>query len=558
MAVPSDELLTAGHFAEMAGTTKAQLRFYRQAGIFQPAWRDESNGYFYYRVWQVHHLYTLLLLEHFGYSIKELAEIFQKDILSYREMVIDRQDYMENWISQLQHAVSFVEYDIRRIERLAPYTFDRVYLQEAPVLDVATTLLPGDADRFDESAREGLLRHIETYGNSGDYRAYPLSLILSRRCLYDGGYHLSGYFSQKRTTARGGKTRPVLCYRTSGCMADLNRVFHSFSAYLQEHQLEPAGDIYLQVWPENTKSIADDRYESYAYLPVRPAARPIPRVPLPQTMLPNHGTMLMSSGEFARLCGITKETLRFYHKHRLIIPVKKDEKGYYYYACQQISTFHALKALQQAGRSLKEIRDYFADETCSYTELCKRNLSRLKRQLELAEYYLECLDVDYHYTSQLSRQPRNTPFVCVTALPASRVTAIDPPCPMTARALAPYLQKHAANFSNTEEKLEYPLSIYVRPEDLEQDEQKVCAISSLPHVNYAGEVSTPPQRLLCYLTRGGYEQMFETMALLQGHLKSRGFRATGNFCCSMLVDKFCRLPEGKMLMFVYVPIEAES
>ena len=45
MAAPSDNLLTAGRFAEMAGITKAQLRFYRQAGVFQPVWRDPENGF---------------------------------------------------------------------------------------------------------------------------------------------------------------------------------------------------------------------------------------------------------------------------------------------------------------------------------------------------------------------------------------------------------------------------------------------------------------------------------------------------------------------------------
>ena len=78
MAAPSDNLLTAGRFAEMAGITKAQLRFYRQAGVFQPAWRDPENGYFYYDIWQVHHLFMLLLLEHSATRSGSWARFFKR------------------------------------------------------------------------------------------------------------------------------------------------------------------------------------------------------------------------------------------------------------------------------------------------------------------------------------------------------------------------------------------------------------------------------------------------------------------------------------------------
>jgi DNA-binding transcriptional MerR regulator/DNA gyrase inhibitor GyrI len=560
MGAPSDNLLTAGRFAEMAGITKAQLRFYRQAGVFLPAWRDPENGYFYYDIWQVHHLCMLLLLEHFGYSIKELNDLFQEDILSYREMILNRQVYLDDRISQLQQTVSFVEYDIRRNEHTDAYDDEQIYSMEMPPQEIVTTMLEHDCDRFDEMAHEGLLRHMELYGNTGDYRSFPVSVIMSRRSLYDGGYHLSGFFSLKKARPPLGQKKPVpvLYYRFRGKVADLNRMYARYAAYLQAQQLEPAGDIYMQVMPENTRRIEEDVYVVHAYLPIQKAALPVRAIPLPEPPMPYRGSILMSSGEFARLCGITKETLRFYHKHRLIVPVKKDEKGYYYYACQQLATFHTLKALQYAGCSLKEIRERFADEKLNFTQICKQYLGRLKRQLELAEYYLECLDVDYHYTAQLARQPRGVPFIRTTSLPMERITHIDPPCPLTAKDLAPYVKTHTTDFSNIDEKLQYPLSLHFRPEDLESGKQVACALSSLPHVNYAGELSTPPRRILCCMTRGSYSQMYESAQLLYGHMKAHGLKPVGNFQCAMLVDKFCRLPQSQLLLFVYVPIAGED
>ena len=51
--------------------------------------------------------------------------------------------------------------------------------------------------------------------------------------------------------------------------------------------------------------------------------------------------------------------------------------------------------------------------------------------------------------------------------------------------------------------------------------------------------------------------MYESAQLLYGHMKAHGLRPVGNVQCAMLVDKFCRLRESQLLLFVYVPI-AES
>ena len=48
-----------------------------------------------------------------------------------------------------------------------------------------------------------------------------------------------------------------------------------------------------------------------------------------------------SSGEFARLCGTTKETLRHYHNIGLLVPARTTENGYHYYASFQFYDYLA-------------------------------------------------------------------------------------------------------------------------------------------------------------------------------------------------------------------------
>lgn len=64
------------------------------------------------------------------------------------------------------------------------------------------------------------------------------------------------------------------------------------------------------------------------------------------------------AGEFARICGTTRDTLRYYEKHKVLIPWKNPENGYHYYSYAQIGSFYFISTLRSADLSIKEIRDY--------------------------------------------------------------------------------------------------------------------------------------------------------------------------------------------------------
>lgn len=70
---------------------------------------------------------------------------------------------------------------------------------------------------------------------------------------------------------------------------------------------------------------------------------------------------LLKTGEFAYLCGTTKETLRHYKDIGLLCPVAYAENGYALYSPLQLSDFLLISSLQHAGCSLMEIKGYFAD-----------------------------------------------------------------------------------------------------------------------------------------------------------------------------------------------------
>lgn len=67
----------------------------------------------------------------------------------------------------------------------------------------------------------------------------------------------------------------------------------------------------------------------------------------------------MTTGEFAKLCGLSKRTLFYYDKIELLKPAFVDERGFRYYNLYQADRVSTIKLFQEIGMSLKEIQAYF-------------------------------------------------------------------------------------------------------------------------------------------------------------------------------------------------------
>src|SRR5699024_5561174 len=66
---------------------------------------------------------------------------------------------------------------------------------------------------------------------------------------------------------------------------------------------------------------------------------------------------LFTSGEFAFLCGVKKQTLFHYDDIGLLTPEYKNNKGYRYYSVQQAEIFSVIQMLKEIGMSLTEIKE---------------------------------------------------------------------------------------------------------------------------------------------------------------------------------------------------------
>lgn len=144
-----------------------------------------------------------------------------------------------------------------------------------------------------------------------------------------------------------------------------------------------------------------------------------------ETVMPD---ALLKAGEFARLCGTTKETLRHYRDIGLLVPVAKAKNGYQLYSPLQLSDYLLVSSLQQAGCSLHEIKGYLSEPDSEALEsvmegrisaiveqrrallmqksLLENTLARMRARndwrREPAEFKLETCEAEYFLDSNIS------------------------------------------------------------------------------------------------------------------------------------------------------------
>lgn len=102
---------------------------------------------------------------------------------------------------------------------------------------------------------------------------------------------------------------------------------------------------------------------------------------------------IYSTGEFAKLCGTTKDTLFHYDHLGVLKPAITKDNGYRYYHATQLYLFNLITDLNESGVSLAEIKNCFDyREVPEYTTVLQQALDHLLRKRQHLESSIRYLD----------------------------------------------------------------------------------------------------------------------------------------------------------------------
>lgn len=72
---------------------------------------------------------------------------------------------------------------------------------------------------------------------------------------------------------------------------------------------------------------------------------------------------ILTTGEFAKICGVKKQTLFHYDEIGLLKPDYIKSNGYRYYSIQKVEMFSVIDMLKEIGMSLLEIKGFLSNKT---------------------------------------------------------------------------------------------------------------------------------------------------------------------------------------------------
>lgn len=108
----------------------------------------------------------------------------------------------------------------------------------------------------------------------------------------------------------------------------------------------------------------------------------------------------ISTGDFAKLAGITKRTLFHYDKIGLFSPRTITENGTRKYSKDQVTPIQLIKILQNAGISLNELKQKLKTSNYSYKRIYKAYLPQIQKYRGSLDGALKNLNESYSGPSQ--------------------------------------------------------------------------------------------------------------------------------------------------------------
>lgn len=121
-------------------------------------------------------------------------------------------------------------------------------------------------------------------------------------------------------------------------------------------------------------------------------------------------TLLLSSGEFARMCNISRELLIHYDKIGLLKPSEVRGNGYRFYSLRQLYLFDAIRFFADTGMSSAEIKEYFENRsTEAFLDKTESSIENMKRQREVLDARIGMMEKMRYLTERALSFPKGKP-----------------------------------------------------------------------------------------------------------------------------------------------------
>ncbi len=93
----------------------------------------------------------------------------------------------------------------------------------------------------------------------------------------------------------------------------------------------------------------------------------------------------LTIGDLADRCGVSRDTLPFYERERLLTPPRRSASGYRLYGQADAARVRFIRRAQATGLTLDDIRELLRVQKLGTPETCRRVATRLRERIEVLD-----------------------------------------------------------------------------------------------------------------------------------------------------------------------------
>lgn len=277
-------------------------------------------------------------------------------------------------------------------------------------------------------------------------------------------------------------------------------------------------------------------------------------------MMGDYAKKVFTTGEFAKLCRTTKDTLLHYDHIGLLKPQIVEENSYRKYTSEQFFEFDLIRVLRQAGSSLQEIKQYREHyDTQHFLGLMRKQRRQLAEQREKIQQMERMLDNTIEMTEWALKVPYDKPRVEHQEEELLMQVRLKPGEGDSAAGSALRLAELFAKCERLHLADKFPLgSIILREQVLAGSEDESYFFSPVSQEEVQEEeVFCKPEGFYAVIVhRGTYDSFSEAYQRLLDYIRERGLTICGNAYIFDLVSYLASNIEEKYIVQICIQVEA--
>lgn len=246
--------------------------------------------------------------------------------------------------------------------------------------------------------------------------------------------------------------------------------------------------------------------------------------------------LLLSSGEFADMCNVSRELLIHYDKIDILKPQVIADNGYRYYSLRQLYLFDVIRFFVDTGMSTKEIKEYLDNRSTElFLDTAQTSIEKMEKQRDILEARIDMMKNMRYITQRALHFPKEKPRLSYWDEIWFITTLVkDDESKRTQHVYAQAVSEHSDFCRNVAQVSKFPLGRVVDIPDQDNPEEFMYK-KIVTWINKPGNPNLFMERIefkprgnyAVILHQGGTSTVAQSYEKLFEYIKDKGFTMLG-------------------------------